>query len=251
LEYPERSKKLSSGPLRAALLQLFPWAQKGMDPFDLLAYILDLSPQELKGRYRKTVYYNSRMTAIPSDLEIKDNEISIISLTIRGVKPQLDKMLNAFYTERPIGLKRTEQGVDGKPRIYRANRIERRFITAPSDLWFQIIRFENVVQKSIFHDIPFLKSIFPPIEMGIAKNNTPVSIPHEIEIEPIFGTPKLYRLNAFLVHEGTAPQENRVKAYRFKDNVLYGCHNDLVVKISHPAQQEILSQAYLLHYEPV
>jgi len=242
--------EISSGAVRSQIGQMLPMGGEGIDPFDFLAFILDLSPKELKGAVRKTVYYNTpKSAASASDVEIKDAEIPIISLPIRGANPHLEKMLHAFYNERPIGLKRAEKGADGVVRLYRANRIERRFLTAPPELWFHVNRFENVVQKSIFNETPLLKSIFTPIERGVSKNRTPVWIPQTIEVKPLWGPSKSYRLNAFLVHEGASPQENRVKAYRFKDNAWYGCLNSWVVKISDPAEQEIRSQAYLLHYE--
>lgn len=249
--YHGGGEKLSSAAIRSSMSSIFPIDKTGADPFDLLALILDHCPPELKGNVRKTVYYNTPIQGALHDLEIKDAEIPIISLQIRGANPHLERMLHAFYNERPIGLKRAEVDEHGKTHIYRANRIERRFITTPTELWFHIARFENVVQKSIFHNVPFLKSIFPPIEMGVAKSNAPVWIPQEIEVNPLLGPSRMYRLNGFVVHEGASPQENRVKAYRFKDNILYGCHNEWVVKISPLVQQEILSQAYLLHYEPV
>ena len=244
-------KILNSEPIRAALSQHFSMGKKGTDPCDLLAFILDQSPPELKANVSKSVFYNNPLNADTANFEIKESESPIITLPLRGTAPHLEKMLHDYQHERPIGLKRTEMGVNGKPQIYRAKKIERRFISAPPELWFRISRFEHVVQQSIFNEVPYLKWIFPPIKKGVSKNSTPVWIPQEIEIRPLEGSPKIYRLNAFLVHEGASPQENRVKAYRFKDNVLYGCHNQWIVKISSQSQQEILSQAYLLHYEPL
>ncbi len=185
-------------------------------------------------------------------MEIKEEQLSLISLPIQGVSPRLETMFHSFWNVRhPIGLTRTEVGLDGEVRVYRANRIERRFVTAPLELWFKIARFEKTVQKSIFHEVPFLQSIFPPIQMGILKNPAPVWIPSEIEIYPLRGASKKYRLNAFLVHEGAFPQEDRVKAYRYKEGVLYGCHHQWINKIPRSSEREILSQAYLLHYEPL
>lgn len=249
--YYDGKKKITSGPIRAALSHIFPMDKKGTDPFDLLAFILDLSPMELKSIVRKTIFYNKPLNGVEVDQEIEEVEIPLLSLQIKGTAPHLEKMLHAFQNERPIGLKRVDVGLDGKTRIYRAKRIERRFVEAPPELWFHIVRFENVVQKSIFNEVLFLKSIFPPIQMGMSKNIAPVWIPREIEIHPLAGPSRIYRLNAFLVHEGASPQENRVKVYRYKNHLLYGCHNERIVKVSHLAEQEILSQAYLLHYEPV
>ena len=250
-DYHSGSGKLSSAAIPKSIAKIFPMAQRGTDPFDLLAFILDFCPSELKGSVRKTVSYNNPVHGAAPELQVDDIETPLITLQIRGANPHLEKMLQAFLNERPIGLKRTEVDEVGKTHVYGPNRIERRFITAPPELWFHIARFENVVQKSIFDNVPLLQSIFPPIEMGMTKNGAPVWIPQEIEITPLSGRPRLYRLNSFVVHEGASPQENRVKAYRYQDNILYGCHNEWVVKISPQAQQEILSQAYLLHYEPV
>ncbi len=247
--YRSSGGPLTSISIRATLELVFPWPHSGVDPFDLLAFILDLAPKELKGIVRAATHYNAPAES-DSRLTVKEVEIPIITLEIRGSEPHLEKMLNAFYNERSIGYKRAEAGPDGKVRTYRATHIERRFITAPPELWFHIARFENVVQKSIFHDVPVLKSIFTPIAAGVSRNTTPVWIPQEITVKPLQGPEKTYRLNAFLVHEGSTSLEERVKVYRIKDGVLYGCQNQWIVKISHPAQQEILSQAYLLHYEP-
>ena len=70
--YYDEKKKLTSSPIRAALSHIFPMDKKGTDPFDLLAFILDLSPMELKGIVRKTIFYNKPLNGVEVDQEIEE-----------------------------------------------------------------------------------------------------------------------------------------------------------------------------------
>lgn len=82
-------KALNSEPLRVSLCQIFLKGKKGSDPYDLLSYLIDQCPPELKANIRKSVFYSTSLNSDVADLEMKEEESPIINLQLRGTAPHL------------------------------------------------------------------------------------------------------------------------------------------------------------------
>jgi hypothetical protein len=233
------------------------------DAHAALSLILEHMPANLQAQMRESVQYHNNppmnRSLFPHGVKVRDETSAFFKLSFPEAfdTATFKQMWDAVMDEVPHDREANEWGEDGKLHRYKATHIRRHFVHAPTDLWIQLGR--SAYQKpttraaKLVAALPFGmgESLFPNIKEHAVKYETKVDMPEEIQIQPLEGPVRTYRLTAHVNHIGGTPHSGHYKAYQTVGTQVYCCNDDKVRPISSEEASLVRSQGYLFHYERV
>jgi len=221
-----------SQALRLALNQItpliIPAGPVQIDASEAMRYILDILPDDYKMRIETTYYPNTNgRSPLAQPMVPKEERVGFLTLEFfdDDPAPTLEKLCD-YYADHGNNGSYKALGTDGAVYEYPLDRCTVRFLEFPPTLRFHIKRFTP----------------------AIAKNDTPIQVPPELQVTLANGERKKYRLASSIHHAGTVHGGHYTS---FKEDGRYWMDDSRISFVDSTTWDEHLRETYVLCYLPV